>query len=112
MATQITYNNTTGATATSSEVFEPVANFIIQSVGAIDSGVIFTVEQAPINEPTGTPASWTQAGGTQVFNTGTRLVEINYASGFKYRISKNAQAQANEVKFYRGHTTVLQSVYR
>lgn len=113
MATLVDYATTTGATATSSEPFLPKTNFIMQAIGAIDSGVTFTIEQAPEQESTATPASWTTAEGQNPTMNNTRNVSaINYAAGFKYRISKSANAQSAAVKFYWGHTTVLQSAYR
>ena len=113
MALQVNYDNTTGAAASVSEPFDPETNFIVQAVGTVSSNVQFQIQQAPRQEPTGTPGSWTDAEGQNTMIDSSNAVSaINFASGFKYRISKNAQNQTSAVRFYWGHTTVLQSAYR
>ena len=97
-AHEMTY---TGRTDTS-ESLSPRGSFQVQAIGTYDTGVSFAVEQLPINEADSS-TEWTPASGNPTTLSGNvKLVSINYAYGFKYRLSKTG-TQNSDIKFYTGH---------
>lgn len=90
----------------SSNPFKPKGSFQVHMIGTIDSGATFTVQQLPIQVDNSSNA-WTTATGSPAnvaFTNTQRIVSVNYAYGFKYRILKTG-TQSTALTFYAGQLT-------